>query len=314
MLNQSRFNKAMLPPPREYYPRYLTKLKGSGVQRTALCPFHDDRSPSFSVNMLSGAFICYGCDKSGGDVLAFHMLLFKLDFKVAAQELGAWDSNADVRTNRIPPPIDAKIIAHDKEMIEKRAKAKQEANRIWGISIPAKPNHPYLWLKGIQPFIARQLGNKLVLPITNIEGEITSLQYIHPNKFKELLRWGAKKGNFIRVNGDISNPKILICEGYATGASLANCYPNACVISAIDGGNLEPVAVSIRNRFPMAQITICADDDRRSEGNYGITKARAAALASGAFIATPQWPLNAPETLSDFNDLELFLKNAEVSK
>jgi DNA primase len=49
----------------------------------------------FSVNVNSGAFHCFGCDTSGGDVIDFVRLRDGLTFKEACQRLGAWQDVSD---------------------------------------------------------------------------------------------------------------------------------------------------------------------------------------------------------------------------
>ena len=61
-----------------------------GPWRTVRCPFHDDKHASLSINADTGGFLCHACGARGGDVLSFHMQRHGLDFKTAAQELGAW--------------------------------------------------------------------------------------------------------------------------------------------------------------------------------------------------------------------------------
>jgi DNA primase len=45
-------------------------LRRRGVNKTGLCPFHSEKSPSFSVNVARGIFKCFGCGK-GGDAVTF---------------------------------------------------------------------------------------------------------------------------------------------------------------------------------------------------------------------------------------------------
>lgn len=52
----------------------------------ALCPFHDDRKPSLSVNLKNGLWQCFGCGASG-DVIAFYMKRHGCDFPMALREL-----------------------------------------------------------------------------------------------------------------------------------------------------------------------------------------------------------------------------------
>ncbi|MDE2267801.1 MAG: hypothetical protein KGL33_02120 [Betaproteobacteria bacterium] len=88
------FDRALLPDPASYYTRELGALKGPGAWKTALCPFHEDTSPSLSVKTASGGYCCHACGAKGGDVLAFHMARHGLSFKDACKALGCWVEGA----------------------------------------------------------------------------------------------------------------------------------------------------------------------------------------------------------------------------
>src|SRR5438094_44908 len=47
-----------------------TPLRRSGARFTGLCPFHDERTPSFSVSPEKGTYYCFGCQR-GGDAISF---------------------------------------------------------------------------------------------------------------------------------------------------------------------------------------------------------------------------------------------------
>ena len=70
------------------------ELRPHGKDRVGRCPFHDDRHPSLSVNLDTGAFRCRvpACGAHGRDVLAFHMARYGLPFAAAAKALGAWSA------------------------------------------------------------------------------------------------------------------------------------------------------------------------------------------------------------------------------
>jgi hypothetical protein len=85
-----QFDPNMLPNPREYYAGVLKKFHPRNNQATALCPFHSDKKPSFSVNLIHGMFFCFSCGASGGNVLKFHMRLHGIKSTKAITELGAW--------------------------------------------------------------------------------------------------------------------------------------------------------------------------------------------------------------------------------
>lgn len=63
-------------------------LKRAGKDFKGLCPFHQEKSPSFSVNPAKQMFYCYGC-KVGGDVFKFVMLRDRVEFFDALKSLAA---------------------------------------------------------------------------------------------------------------------------------------------------------------------------------------------------------------------------------
>lgn len=63
------------------------RLQKAGTEWRGLCPFHDERTPSFYVNPGKGLWICRGQCGVGGDVFDFVMRVEKLDFRQAAELL-----------------------------------------------------------------------------------------------------------------------------------------------------------------------------------------------------------------------------------
>jgi len=70
--------------------RYVT-LKKTGKNYSGLCPFHDEKTPSFSVSPDKQFFHCFGCQESG-TALTFVMKFERLEFvetvEMLAQQLG----------------------------------------------------------------------------------------------------------------------------------------------------------------------------------------------------------------------------------
>lgn len=197
---------------------------------------------------------------------------------------------------------------HSMERTRKQSIAANKAECIYSNADPAKLNHPYLVQKQIKAFCAHQTGNHIVLPITDFQGKLWSLQYISPNGKKWFLNNGSIAGHFIPVQFSQTNKqRILVCEGFATAATIAGIYTEDNVFSACNAGNLKSVASRTRHHFPEAQIIICADDDRLTLNNPGLTMAREAASAVNALCTSPNWPDGAPTDLTDFNDLACWL-------
>jgi DNA primase catalytic core len=92
-------------------------LKKSGSNFTGLCPFHNERSPSFSVSEQKQLYHCYGCHK-GGDLIGFVQEMHGLSFIEAVEDL------AD-RAN-IPLPKDFRGSDGDTPEADKKRAAQRE--------------------------------------------------------------------------------------------------------------------------------------------------------------------------------------------
>jgi hypothetical protein len=120
------FRRELLPPPSSFYEYELGRLSRPNRKgwAQARCPFHESRSgKSFSVNLESGGFHCFGCDGKGGDIVNFVMLRDRCDFQAACKTLGVW-RNVSVEERR---QIDLKNAQRQKEK-EEETRRKQLAH------------------------------------------------------------------------------------------------------------------------------------------------------------------------------------------
>src|SRR5258705_4216108 len=67
---------------------YVTLKPAGGGNVKGLCPFHDEKTPSFNVATSKGVYYCYGCG-AGGDAIRFVMTLEHLSFVEAVERLAA---------------------------------------------------------------------------------------------------------------------------------------------------------------------------------------------------------------------------------
>ncbi len=181
-----------------------------------------------------------------------------------------------------------------------------EVNGTWQTAKPADPKHPYLVRKRVKPHNLRQLGDKLIVPLQDASGSIWSLQTIYPDGTKRFTTGGRTKGLFSLIRDPSTVSRILICEGWATGASLFEHLADP-VLCAMNAGNLLPVAEAAKAKWN-TQLVICGDDDRKTEGNPGKTFATKAAIAVGALTAFPEFD---DDFGSDFNDYFVGAQNAK---
>jgi putative DNA primase/helicase len=210
---------------------------------------------------------------------------------------------------------EAKTAARAKRKAEHDGAARS-ASRLWTEATDAPKDHGYLIRKGVLPHGVRVYRGNLsihgmpcdgamLVPIRNASGDLRSLQFIAAEKRTE---GGDKRyiysGERVGCYHAIGKPNGIICivEGYATGASVHEITEHAVAV-AFDAGNLKDVAVALRAKYPELQITVCADDDYRTSGNPGITKATEAARAVGGLVAIPDFGADRPDSATDFNDL-----------
>lgn len=184
-------------------------------------------------------------------------------------------------------------------LAEQHASARDQARQILAQASPAQ-SHPYLRAKGIEPHGVRCDGDRLVIPMRDSSGEVCSLQTITPDGEKRFMSQGRVKGCYFSIGEP--HEVLVVCEGFATGASIHECT-GAAVAVAFNAGNLKDVALALRQTFPSIKIIVAADDDHRSEGNPGLTKARAAAQAVCGYLAIPEFGADRPDKATDFNDL-----------
>lgn len=186
------------------------------------------------------------------------------------------------------------------EQIDRQRSAATVATQRLAEATPCT-QHTYLSTKGVQGHgVKVDTAGYLIVPMRDTAGSLHSLQTITPDGEKRFLAGGQVTGCYHAIGKPVG--QIIICEGYATGASIHICTGQAVAV-AFNAGNLEPVGVALRTKYPQLKIIIAADDDYLTLGNPGMTKARAAAQAVGGLVAVPDFGANRPEKATDFNDL-----------
>lgn len=165
-------------------------------------------------------------------------------------------------------------------------KAAERARREWEQAAPASLDHPYLAAKGTKPHGLRQdRDGRLLVPLCGPDATLWSLQRIGRDGQKGFLPGGRVAGACWTVQTG-SGP-VIVAEGAATAASIAEAVPGATVVAAMSAGNLEHIARDHRSKHPSAQIILGGDDDTLTAGNPGRTKAEAAAQAVGGVAIFP---------------------------
>ena len=223
-----------------------------------------------------------------------------------------------------------------KEGLEQQQEASRKARELWNkLSVLATYNYPYLAIKKVDAWggikiqfnlNATMYGSaygpkegELVIPLYNINGDIQSLQFIYPDGSKRFFEGAPVKGAFFHINLDEhyltlhKDMPILLCEGYATAATIFQ-ITKMPTVAAMNAGNLYSVAQALQAKYPDRKIIIMADNDRKPGcSNVGLNKARKARDELGLqAVIFP--PFEDNELGSDWNDYEALYGQQETSK
>jgi DNA primase len=129
----------------------FVNLKKAGAHWKGLCPFHAEKTPSFTVNPRKGIFHCFGCGV-GGDAFGFLMRQDRLSFPEAVRSLA--------RTAGVPLPEERGGRAGDSGRDE-LLRVMDLAGRFYAETLwkPAGERaRAYLGERGVDPEIARRFG------------------------------------------------------------------------------------------------------------------------------------------------------------
>lgn len=244
----------------------LVHLRKSGAEWLGCCPFHADRSPSFTIYDGGQRFHCFGCGASG-DVLDFVQRAYAVTLPQALRLLGAGD------LPRASLPVVVASLDGQPRRDHGRA-----ALSIWRRSVPAAgtPGEAYLRHRGICPpyppavrFLALPCGDlgrvpSLVLGVRDLAGQVTGIQRIFlspdgrgkadvPAPKRSL---GLVKGGAIRLGDLDGSGTVTVCEGPEDGLSLRHMLGGPVWVAA--GTTFLPAM-----QFPpgVHSIVIGADND-----------------------------------------------------
>ncbi|PIR22325.1 MAG: DNA primase [Deltaproteobacteria bacterium CG11_big_fil_rev_8_21_14_0_20_45_16] len=155
----------------------VVSLQRRGQNYFGLCPFHQEKSPSFSVSSQKQLFHCFGC-KAGGDVIKFYQLYHRMDFTQAVEELArragmtirslhrdeTWNESLEIL--EAVTGFFEETLAHPQrgEKARQYLKLRKIPERLWQeFRLGAHPGGPedvseFLKSKGLSRDIAAQLG------------------------------------------------------------------------------------------------------------------------------------------------------------
>jgi DNA primase len=127
-----------------------TTLKKAGRSWKGLCPFHNERTPSFTVDRDKGLYHCFGCG-AGGDVIRFVREIDRLDFPEAVEALASRFGVTIPRRQRRGPREDRRDTLYEVLAAAQRFYAQR-------LSRPGNAAAKYLVERGVPPDMWTTLG------------------------------------------------------------------------------------------------------------------------------------------------------------
>lgn len=226
------------------------------------------------------------------------------------------------REEKLQRAREMELLKHQKELIRNHAIWRCKlllSHKTWRGETchDASLSQKYVREKRIIPYYGKQIRSYLVLPVTDLDGNLQSIQFIKPCGFKRFKKNTSPKGGMIILSDKLSknySGDIFICEGYATGCSIKEAI-DAPVICTLGASNLLAVSLEIRSKYVFSTLHICSDNDQYSPDNIGVTVGKEAANLTGGILHYPMFKesdlLKKP---TDFNDLLCIYGIEEVEK
>lgn len=185
---------------------------------------------------------------------------------------------------------------------ERRQKLSELATKLCVGHGDTSVEHPYLIKKQIScpaDVTYDQRIKALLIPMYDIHGKIWSVQTILSDGTKRFMPGARKKGCMYSFGNIASADTLIVCEGFATAASVfaATGKPT---IAAFDAGNIYHVVHDLIFKYPTKEIIIGADNDWESQRNTGYESAKKVANDYHLRAIIPQ---NLKSGMSDWNDI-----------
>lgn len=267
-------------------------LKKTGNEFVGCCPFHNERTPSFHVIPAKEMFHCFGCG-AHGDVVDFIAKMRGVETKDAIDILTGGTETVKMSDER-RKERDAAMLERDRQQEAARKAASERAGARWGAAGPAPGDHGYLKRKGVEAHSCRIERGNLLLPIYDGQGELISVQTIDTDGGKLFHSGAPTKGG--RMTIGLNFGRVIVCEGYATGASIHAAIPDQVCVT-FSKGNMAVVARELA--ADGVSIVLAADSNAGDEMR-----------ALGAEL---NCPVAIPACGSDFNDQAVESDNESVA-
>ena len=232
---------------------YVPDLKKAGKDWKACCPFHSEKSPSFTVSESKGFFWCYGCGAGkefGNDAIGFvRAINGGIGMREAIKSI-----LGDLKLESSAAPRKKIIKAYHPGSLPGHAEDREKSARILSICQPVE-QHKYLMQNNTAPHDTCLVNAKgiLIIPLINNIGEVTNTAAIMSSG---AINYAAGNPSFgstaILEPADASqhDGKTIICADYAHAWRIWWAQSGRSrVLATMEVDNLNWMLANCKERF-----------------------------------------------------------------
>jgi DNA primase len=279
--------------------RYGLKPNGFGEERMIRCPFHDDRTPSCSVNLGKKLFHCFACGETGTI----------LDFVARMESCSVAEAARLLDKQVVSSAITSTCSEKPREPVEESRGS--TPNKPLSFDLTLDPNHPYLADRGLTPATIDKFGlgycdsgimkGRVAIPIHDDEGRLIAYAGRWPgtsppegqNRYR-FPRGFRKRSVLFNYHRASSAKHLVIVEGFWSVFRL-----DALGISAVAlmGCALSEAQENLIRRSLSDRVTLLLDGDAAGRA---ATLQIVPRLARHVFVRAPDLPGGAqPDTMDE---------------
>ena len=238
------------------------QLKKAGKNWSACCPFHKERSPSFSVSPDKQMYYCFGCG-AGGDAVSFVVAYTGCSFREAVESI---NGRLELSSDSAPKP---KVVRAVTCSLDCHAEDRTKAAEVMSAAIHTE-RHAYLMRNNTASNVPCTVNGKgiLIIPMINNIGETTNVAAILSSGAVSFCAGKPSYGStaILEPEGEYDG-KTIICVDYAHAWRIwwAQCGQSR-VLACMDAGNFNWMLVNCKERFTHVG---CDPEDADEHWEYG---------------------------------------------
>lgn len=211
----------------------------------------------------SGWYVLYSDGCPAGEVGDWHTGGVKFVFDFSRLGSGYEHIKQQAKTPEFQAEARRLHEERDNRRIEAQARAADEARAYFNTASAAPASHAYLVKKGVASHgLKIDGGGNLLVPLIGEDGKFKTIQRIATDGIKRFEPGTSSAGAFYVVEEGEKPRAVLIAEGYATAASVAESLGKSYkVVMAVNAGNMKSVCRTFKTKYPTLPVYIIGDDD-----------------------------------------------------